>query len=77
MGRITSVTFFRTKSERGKRDFMEELEALKQELMESQDKTQANMELRTEREKQYISIKVLSFTWIKSFILSEKRIYEI
>lgn len=37
---------------------MEELEALKQELLESQDKTQANLQLRAEREKQYLSVKV-------------------
>lgn len=50
---------------------MEELEAMKQELMESQDKTQANVELRTEREKQYQLIKVCSLIWSKSLILSE------
>lgn len=48
----------RMKSEKVQRDFIEELEALKQELVESHDKTQANLELRTEREKQYLSVKV-------------------
>ncbi|KHN84834.1 Myosin-9 [Toxocara canis] len=47
----------RSKSERGKRDYMEELEALKQELLESQDKTQAVVELRTQREKQFDLLK--------------------
>uniref|UniRef100_A0A915BH58 Uncharacterized protein n=3 Tax=Parascaris univalens TaxID=6257 RepID=A0A915BH58_PARUN len=50
---IENERSLRMKSERGKRDYMEELEALKQELLESQDKTQASVELRAEREKQF------------------------
>lgn len=52
---------FRLRTERGKRDYMEELEALKQELIESQDKTQVYVELRAERDKQYSILKVLCF----------------
>ena len=51
--------YFRQKAEKSKRDYAEELEALKQELLETQDKTLATDQLRAEREQQFSVLKVL------------------